>query len=30
MTHFMNRKDDMVTDAIDGVIAASGGTLRTT
>jgi len=27
MTHFMNRKDDMVTDAIDGVIAASGGTL---
>lgn len=27
MTHFMNAKDDMVTDAIDGVIAASGGTL---
>ncbi len=27
MTHFMNRKDDMVTDAIDGVIAASGGAL---
>lgn len=27
MTHFMNSKDDMVTDAIDGVIAASGGTL---
>jgi dihydroxyacetone kinase len=27
MTHFMNTKDDMVTDAIDGVIAASGGTL---
>ncbi len=27
MTHFMNRKDDMVTDAIDGAIAASGGKL---
>jgi dihydroxyacetone kinase len=27
MTHFMNRKDDMVTDAIDGVIATSGGAL---
>ncbi len=27
MTHFMNTKDDMVTDAIDGVIAASGGRL---
>jgi dihydroxyacetone kinase len=27
MTHFMNTKDDMVTDAIDGVIAASGGAL---
>ena len=27
MTHFMNTKDDMVTDAIIGVIAASGGTL---
>lgn len=27
MTHFMNAKDDMVTDAIGGVIAASGGKL---
>ncbi|SEN79570.1 dihydroxyacetone kinase [Loktanella fryxellensis] len=27
MTHFMNNKDDMVTDAIDGIIAASGGML---
>ena len=27
MNHFMNSKDDMVTDAIDGVIAASGGAL---
>jgi len=27
MTHFMNAKDDMVTDAIDGIIAASGGAL---
>ena len=27
MTHFMNSKEDMVTDAIDGVIATSGGTL---
>ncbi|WP_146585296.1 dihydroxyacetone kinase subunit DhaK [Puniceibacterium confluentis] len=27
MTHFMNKKDDMVTDAIDGTIAASGGAL---
>ena len=27
MTHFMNSKDTMVTDAIDGVIATSGGTL---
>src|SRR6056297_893603 len=27
MTHFMNSKDNMVTDAIDGVIAASGGRL---
>jgi len=27
MTHFMNSRENMVTDAIDGVIAASGGTL---
>ncbi len=27
MTHFMNSKDTMVTDAIDGVLAASGGAL---
>jgi dihydroxyacetone kinase len=27
MTHFMNHKDDMVADAIDGVIATSGGAL---
>ncbi|KMK65631.1 dihydroxyacetone kinase subunit DhaK [Puniceibacterium sp. IMCC21224] len=27
MAHFMNRKDDMVTEAIDGAIAASGGAL---
>ncbi|WP_417721054.1 dihydroxyacetone kinase subunit DhaK [Salipiger sp.] len=27
MTHFMNRKDDMVTDAVDGALAASGGAL---
>jgi triose/dihydroxyacetone kinase / FAD-AMP lyase (cyclizing) len=27
MTHFMNTKDDMVTDAINGVITASGGAL---
>lgn len=27
MTHFMNAKDDMVTDAIDGIVAASGGAL---
>lgn len=27
MTQFINQKEDMVTDAIDGAIAASGGTL---
>lgn len=27
MTHFMNNKDDMVTEAIDGALAASGGAL---
>ena len=27
MTHFMNRKEDMVTEAVDGTIAASGGRL---
>ncbi len=27
MTHFMNKKEDMVTEAIDGAIAASGGAL---
>ena len=27
MTQFINPKDDMVTDAIDGMIAASGGAL---
>ncbi|WP_138465803.1 dihydroxyacetone kinase subunit DhaK [Poseidonocella sp. HB161398] len=27
MTHFMNRKEDIVTEAIDGALAASGGAL---
>lgn len=27
MTHFMNRKEDLVTEAIDGTLAASGGAL---
>ena len=27
MTHFMNKKEDIVTEAIDGAIAASGGAL---
>ena len=27
MTHFMNEKDDMVIEAIEGAIAASGGAL---
>ncbi|MFN4100536.1 MAG: dihydroxyacetone kinase subunit DhaK [Pararhodobacter sp.] len=27
MTYFMNTRDDIVTDAIDGILAASGGTL---
>lgn len=27
MTHFMNKKEDIVTNAVDGVIAASGGKL---
>lgn len=27
MTHFMNRKEDLVTEAIDGALIAAGGTL---
>ena len=27
MTHFMNKKEDMVQEAVDGIIAASGGKL---
>ena len=27
MAQFINRKEDIVTDAIDGIITASGGTL---
>lgn len=27
MTQFMNKKEDIVTDAVDGIIAASGGSL---
>jgi triose/dihydroxyacetone kinase / FAD-AMP lyase (cyclizing) len=27
MSHFMNRKEDMVTEAVDGTVAASGGRL---
>ena len=27
MTHFMNKKEDLVTEAIDGALTAAGGTL---
>ena len=27
MTQFVNKKEDIVTDAVDGIVAASGGKL---